>query len=103
MKCDITTPFMQGVFDANKGLIRQVLDEFERVRHERGVTQESVCNALRIDGGLISRQNLTKYQKGVFHQCSTTYLNIISIWCGYADCVALINAVSSRASVSQSA
>lgn len=95
--CDKQTEFMLGVIDHNKRIQSVVVNEFELVRKEKGLSQESAISEIKANGGFISRQNLCKVKNGVFDHCSTTYLNILSRWCGYSDLVALVNAVNARA------
>src|SRR5882724_11181610 len=94
--CDRKTPFMQQVFRHNIDLQRTVISEFERVRKERALSQEAAVKEIKMNGGVISRQNLTKFKSGYFNTASNTYLNILSCWCGYPGLVELVNAVESR-------
>jgi hypothetical protein len=87
---------MQEVFRHNTDLQRTVLTEFERVRKARGLSQEAAVKAIKMNGGIVSRQNLTKFKNGYFNTASNTYLNILSCWSGYPGLVELVNAVERR-------
>lgn len=96
--CDRNTEFMKGVFSANIRLHAIVVNEFERVRMEKGFSQAEAVRQVKSNGGLISRQNLGKFRNGIFYTASTTYLNILARWSGYNDFVELVNVVDARSS-----
>ncbi len=96
--CDRQSPFMLGVYSANRNVLKVVLEEFERVRGTRELSQRDAVKGIKMLGGFLSRQNITKYKSGVFSTCSITYLNVVSRWCGYSDFVELCIAVRMRES-----
>ena len=94
--CDQSTPFMQEVLKHNKDLQCTVITEFERVRKERGISQRDAVKNIEMNGGFVSRQNLTKYKNGCFNKASNTYLNILACWAGYAGLIELVITVEAR-------
>lgn len=97
--CDLETPLMQSVIEANKFVNRLVCDEVDRIRHERGERLLDVELWVKSNGGLICRQSFRKYQEGHYYTTSNTFLNLMARYCDYRNFAELLHAVLSRSAI----
>ncbi len=83
--CNLETPLMRSVIEANKHVNKLVCDEVDRVRFERGETLLQVEQWVKQNGGLICRQSFRKYQLGEYYTTSNTFLNLMARYCDYKN------------------
>lgn len=96
--CDRDGDAYLQVKSANIDLIKAVVSEFDRVRANRSTSEVSALKELRTSGLIVTRNGLWNYRKGTFYTASTTFLNILAQWCGYANFFELLKAVEARES-----
>lgn len=73
----------ETVYKANREDIRIVIDQFEQFARAKVGTVKQALNDLRAQGFTISKSGLNRGRKGEFNTISLTWLNILSVYCGY--------------------